>query len=179
MLHPIFNAARDHHQGYAQAPVELLMYTDLQNPAYASIYPAIKHLRSTMGEDLKFVFRHYPVPEKNPLSLEAAIATEIAAMYGKFWEMHDIIIENQSRLSRSIFPYLASAVGVEMSLFESGKKHRQVFHKIINDYEGANRSGVHTSPTIFINGKKYNGHLHYASLYKTCRYAMTLAELAV
>ncbi|TWW01646.1 DsbA family protein [Chitinophaga pinensis] len=178
MLRPIFNAARDHYQGDPFAPVELVMYADLHNTTCASIYPAIQHLRSIMGNELKFVFRHYPAPDKHPLSLDAAIATEIAAKYNKFWEMHDIIIENQSRLSRSIFPYLASAVGVDMAFFEEGRKHREVFHKIINDYEGAKRSGVDTAPTIFINGKKYNGHLHYASLYKTCRYAITLKEMA-
>ncbi|PWV54047.1 thioredoxin domain-containing protein [Chitinophaga sp. S165] len=177
MLHPIFNAVRDHYQGNQFAPVELLMYSDLQNAACAAIYPAIKHLMCTMGKDLKFVFRHYPAPDKHPLSLEAAIATEIAATQGKFWEMHDIIIENQSSLTRTIFPYLASAIGVEMPLYEEGRRRKQVFHKIINDYESGNKSCVDVAPTIFINGRKYNGHLHYATLYKTCKYAMTISQV--
>lgn len=174
MLHPIFNAARDHYKGDLFAPVELLMYSDLQSTTCASVYHAIKHLICTMGADLRFVFRHYPAPDKHPLSLDAAIATEIAAAHGKFWEMHDIIIDNQLGMTRSIFPYLACAVGVEMSLFEEGRRQKHAFHKVINDYEGGNKSGVDIAPAIFINGRKYNGHLHYASLYKTCKYAMAI-----
>lgn len=177
MLHPIFNATRDHYQGDLFAPVELLIYSDLQSTAYAETYCIIKRLMSDMGSDLRFVLRHFPTPDKNPLSLEAAIASEIAASHGRFWEMHDIIIENQHSLVRAIFPYFASAVGVDMLLFEEGRKQKHAFHKIINDYESGNRSGVDTAPSIFINGKKYNGLLNYAALYRTCKYALTTKHI--
>src|SRR5271170_2427480 len=81
----------DHTIGYPLAPLELIQYGDFQCEYCANAYPVIKWLLEYFGDLLKFTFRHYPMPNRHPLALEAAVAVEAAALQGKFWQMHDLI----------------------------------------------------------------------------------------
>lgn len=101
MLVPSLDPDRDHISGWRFAPVELVQYGDLQCPHCADVYPCIKQLQEIMGDQLRFAFRHYPLPQLHSLALDAAISCEIAAIHGKFWYMHDMIFENQQYLSRA------------------------------------------------------------------------------
>ena len=83
LLHPNFRTDYDHYCGSPLAPIELMQYGDFQCEYCAETYPVIKFLQDAFGDLLKFVYRHYPVPTRHPLSLQAAVATEAAAIQGK------------------------------------------------------------------------------------------------
>jgi protein-disulfide isomerase len=178
MLKLPFNSSRDHYQGSLTAPIELLQYGDFQCPHCAETYPDIKMLIESLGSDIRFVYRHYPLPNIHSLALEAAVATEAAGFQGKFWYMHDMIFENQKYLLRSSFSSFAREIELDMRTYENNNKHKRLFHKVIHDFESGTKSGVDGTPTFFINGKKYNGFNDFEGLYKSCKYTADLQDLA-
>jgi protein-disulfide isomerase len=165
MLHPNFRTDYDHYQGCPLAPIELVQYGDFQCEHCADVYPVIKWLQDSFGNHLKFVYRHYPIPTRHPLSLQAAVASEAAALQGKFWHMHDIIYENQKYLTRTSFSEFAREIDLDSQAFEDCREHRKLFQKVISDFEGGVKSGVDSSPTFFINGARYDGFDDFDSLY--------------
>jgi protein-disulfide isomerase len=165
MLHSNFRTDYDHYQGCPLAPIELIQYGDFQCEHCAEVYPVIKWLLDSFGDLLKFVYRHYPIPIRHPLSLQAAVATEAAALQGKFWHMHDIIYENQKFLTRISFSELATEVDLDTRVFEDWREHRKLFRKVISDFESGVKSGVDGTPTFFINGLRYDGFNDFQNLY--------------
>src|SRR5579864_1829133 len=97
-LKPAVNK-NDHMQGDSNAPIELVEYGDYQCPHCGHAYPIIKGVQRKLKNSLKFVFRNFPLSEMHPDAFNAALAAEAASLQGKFWEMHDIIFENQENLS--------------------------------------------------------------------------------
>ncbi|MGC4038483.1 MAG: thioredoxin domain-containing protein [Chitinophagaceae bacterium] len=179
MLYTSFNSGQDHFTGNDFAPIELIQYGDLHCPACAQVYPEIKLLQDVMGRELRFVFRHFPQLHKNPLSLEAALATEAAAVQDKFWYMHDIIFENQAILSRPAFLQFAEDIGINLQRFESDREDNRLFRKVISDFENGVKSNIGTTPVFFFNGHRYNGKPDFSHLYKTCRFLLSLEPLNV
>jgi protein-disulfide isomerase len=165
MLHPNFRTDYDHFYGSPLAPIELIQYGDFQCEYCAEAYPVIKWLQDSFGDLLKFVYRHYPMPARHPLSLQAAVAAEAAAVQGKFWYMHDMIYENQKYLTRTSFSDFAREIDLNTQAFEDCRQHRKLFQKVISDFEGGVKSGVNCSPTFFINGARYDGFDDFDSLY--------------
>src|SRR5580658_6513234 len=165
MLHPIFRTDYDHYYGCPLAPIELVQYGDFQCEYCAEVYPVIKWLQDSFGDHLKFVYRHFPIPTRHPLSLQAAVATEAAALQGKFWYMHDMIYENQKYLTRTSFSTFASEIELDTEAFDDCREHRKLFQKVISDFEGGVRSGVDSTPTFFINGVRYVGFDDFENLY--------------
>ncbi|MDB5222846.1 MAG: DsbA family protein [Chitinophagaceae bacterium] len=155
-LKPPVNS-KDHIQGKATAPLELVEYGDYQCLHCGHAYPIIKNVQRSLGADLKFVFRNFPLAEAHPDAFNAAVAAETAGLQHKFWEMHDIIFENQEALdSESLFLY-ARSIGLDLERFKNDIQKNTVTEKVEIDFESGVRSGVNGTPSFFINGKKYNG----------------------
>jgi len=89
---------RDHIQGPAEAAVTLVEYGDYECPYCGAAYPIVKDLQARMGDKLRFVFRNFPISTSHPHAEQAAEAAEAGAAQGRFWEMHDLLYENQARL---------------------------------------------------------------------------------
>src|SRR5712664_2332997 len=89
---------RDHIQGRPDAAVTLVQYGDFECPYCGAAYPIIKEIQARLGDRLRFVFRNFPITTSHPHSQQAAEAAEAASAQGKFWEMHDILYENQANL---------------------------------------------------------------------------------
>src|SRR4051812_34154941 len=104
--------ADDHIQGNVNAAIELVEYGDYQCPYCGRAYPIVKKLQEQMGESMKFVFRNFPLEKIHPLATRAAIITESAALQGKYWEMHDVIFENQKRINVDLEKY-AERLGID------------------------------------------------------------------
>jgi protein-disulfide isomerase len=179
MLKNIIEMPFDHWLGKEQAQLELMQYGDFQCQHCADVYPVIKLLLEKLDSDIKFIFRHYPLHSQHALALEAACAAEAAALQGKFWYMHDMIFENQKHLVRSSFSRFAENIELDMRTFEDSCGHKKLIHKVINDFESGIRSGVDSTPTFYINGKKYNGFNDFETLYKTCRYVLNCNSIAI
>ncbi len=147
----------DHVQGNKNAAVELVEFGDYQCPHCGAAYPVIKEIQETFGDQIKFVFRNFPLSEIHPTARAAAIAAEAAALQNKFWEMHDAIFENQSRLSRNFLLKLAENLNLDIEQFNNDIALDSVNEKVENDFESGIRSGVNGTPTFFVNGNRFDG----------------------
>src|SRR5712692_8809710 len=99
--------AADHSQGSADAPITLVEYGDYECPHCGRAYPIVKRVQKHFGKGIVFVFRNFPLSETHPHAESAAEAAEFAGAHGKFWEMHDLLFENQERLSEPLYLELA------------------------------------------------------------------------
>lgn len=147
---------KDHIQGNDNAVIELVKYGDYQCPHCARAYPIVKRMQEQLGDKLRFVFRNFPLAKIHPEATIAAIATEAADLQGKYWEMHDIIFENQDQLSYAFLLDCADQLGLDRRQFEEGMANPGFTEKVEADFESGIRSGVNATPTFFINGEKYN-----------------------
>jgi len=155
-LEPSVNK-NDHIQGELTAPIELVEYGDYQCPSCGQAYPILKRIQKKLKGDLRFVFRNFPLSEMHPDAFDAAVAAEAAALQGKFWEMHDIIYENQGMLSSDALFGYAKKIGLNMDRFNEDTQKVSLSQKVENDFESGVKSGVNGTPGFFINGYKYNG----------------------
>ena len=157
-------SAHDHAEGPLDAPLTLVEYGDYQCPYCGAAFPVVKRLQKTLGKKLRFVFRNFPLTQVHPYALIAAQAAEAAALQGKFWEIHDLLFEEQNLLKPEIIPLWAKKVGLNLEQFESDIKQGVVEKRIREDRQSGIRSGVNGTPTFFINGTRYDGSHDYDSL---------------
>jgi len=153
---------KDHAQGPADAPVTLVEYGDYECPYCGKAYPIVKEIQKRMGNRLRFIFRNFPLNTLHEHAGVAAQAAEAAAVQGKFWEMHDILYENQNDLD-DVQQY-AIKVGLELYQFEADLSGEKYAKRVRDDFRGGIRSGVNGTPTFFINGVRYNGEHTLAAL---------------
>ncbi len=154
----------DHAQGPEDAPVTVVEYGDYQCPYCSDMNPMIKAIAKAMGKQLRFVFRHMPLLEMHPYAQHAAEAAEAAGAQGKFWEMHDAILQQQSELGSDLLHQLAVRLKLDVEQFSNDLETRRYRPRVKRDFMGGMRSGVAGTPTFFINGKRYEGALDHASL---------------
>lgn len=155
-LTPAVNS-HDHISGNTNAPLELVEYGDYECPYCGAAYPIVKDIQQKLGQDLKFVFRNFPLSKIHTHAFSAAVATEAAGLEEKFWEMHDLIFENQKILDTENIFQFAEAIGLNPGLFKIDMFQEALINKVEKDFESGLRSGVNKTPTFFINGKKYDG----------------------
>lgn len=155
---------KDHIRGKKDAPVTLLEYGDFECPYCGQAYPVIQDLREKMGNTMRFVFRNFPLSQVHPYALHAAYAAEASGMQGKFWEMHDIIYENQDALTDEDLMKYAEELDLDIQQFVSDFDSDAISEKVQSDFMSGVRSGVNGTPTFFINGARYNGENDFGSL---------------
>ena len=167
-------SAHDHTEGPANAPLTLVEYGDYQCPYCGAAYPVVKRLQKTLGKKLRFVFRNFPLTEAHPYALIAAEAAEAAALQGKFWEMHDLLFEQQALLKPESIHVWAKRIGLNLEQFERDKKQGVVEKRIKEDRKSGIRSGVNGTPTFFLNGTRFDGPPDYHSLLAALESALEL-----
>jgi protein-disulfide isomerase len=161
----------DHVLGPADAPVTLVEYGDFQCPHCRAAHFYLKNVLATMGEDMRFVFRHMPLTQVHPMAQAAAEAAEAADAQGKFWPMHDLIYENQDLLSPALLTRLGQRLGLDMQRFTDDVVSHRFLSKVKEDFMGAVRSGAAGTPSFFINGEPYEGGFDDESLIDALRFA--------
>lgn len=147
----------DHAQGNDNADLTIVEYGDYQCPYCGAAYPVLKELMKEFKGQVKFVFRNFPLSEMHPYARPAAIAAEAADLQGKFWEMHDVIYENQQSLNENFLFQLAKKIGLNLSQFKEDIQKPELEKKVDSDFESGIISGVNGTPSFFINGNKFNG----------------------
>jgi protein-disulfide isomerase len=145
---------RDQQTGNLHAKITLVEYGDYQCPHCGHAHPLLKRLLSEMGNELRFVFRNFPLQETHPAAYMAALAAEAAGKQDKFWPMHDLIYENQQNLHGHSFIDFAEALKLNLQLFGKDWKSEEIQGKVESDFESGLRSGVNGTPTFFVNGEK-------------------------
>ncbi|MCG2617431.1 DsbA family protein [Terrimonas sp. NA20] len=148
---------QDHIQGNPGAAIELVEYGDYQCPHCGHAYPIVKQLQEALGDKLKFIFRNFPLSEIHPDARLAAVAAEAASRQGKYWEMHDIIFENQEQLKKSNLLEYARQIGLDLPRFQTDLESSDLMDIVEEDFESGVRSGVNGTPTFFVDGRKYGG----------------------
>jgi protein-disulfide isomerase len=154
----------DHIQGDEHAEITLVEYGDYECPHCGRAYPVVKRVQTHFGKRLCFVFRNFPLGQIHPYAEDAAEAGEFAAVYGKFWEMHDGIYENQKRLDGELLLELAKSLKLSGPALKKALESGEYQPKIKADFSGGVRSGVNGTPTFFINGQRHDAPFEYEDL---------------
>jgi protein-disulfide isomerase len=147
---------RDHIQGPADAPVTLVEYGDYECPYCGAAYPIVKQVQARMGDRVRFVFRNFPITTSHPHAEQAAEAAEAAAAQGRFWEMHDVLYENQRRLGDQDLRGYAEQVGLNVDSFDRDLAEHVHAARVREDFMSGARSGVNGTPTFYINGVRHD-----------------------
>lgn len=160
----------DNSKNLDTAKAVLVEYSDFQCPACKYFYTQLKNLESDFGKDLGVVYRNFPLSQ-HQYSFLAAQAAESAAKQGKFWEMHDLIFENQDTWSqnsnaRAIFISYAQNLKLDIVKFESDLDSSDVKNKIENDLSGGESAKINATPTFFLNGKIIQNPQNYEEFKK-------------
>jgi protein-disulfide isomerase len=158
LLQTPVDPARDHVQGSDRAGVTLVEYGDYQCPYCGEAYPIVKQLQKEFGDQLRFVFRNFPLTQIHEHAEFAAQLAEAAAHYGKFWEMHDFIYEHQ-RLLGSAEPFLVYAkdeLHLDRAAISAEIAGGVYLPRIREDFMSGIHSGVNGTPTFYINGVRHD-----------------------
>lgn len=155
-LHPPVSD-RDHTAGPADAPVTLVEYGDYECPYCGMAHPIVKAARRKLGDQLRFVFRNFPLREIHPHAQHAAEAAQSAGAQGKYWEMHDAIFEHQHALEDLDLVRYAEEIGINPDRVADDLANKTYTKRVREDFRSGVRSGVNGTPTFFINGERYNG----------------------
>jgi protein-disulfide isomerase len=143
----------DHMRGPAHAPVSVVEYGDFECPNCKQAAPAVKLLLERFEERVRFVFRHFPLAEVHPHALMAAQAGEAAGGQGKFWQMHDLLFENQTHLKAQHLHGYAERLGLDMARYTAEMDDEIYLQRVREHMESGRQSGARGTPTFFVNGR--------------------------
>jgi Na+/H+ antiporter NhaA len=167
----------DHVRGPDDAPVTLVEYGDYECPYCGQAEVAIRELLGEFGDDLRYVWRNLPLNDVHTHAQMAAEATEAADAQGKFWELHDILLDHQDELTPTDLARDAVDLGLDLDRFWDEIRRRKYSERIARDVASADASGVGGTPTFFINGRRHEGAYDVDTLTDAVRKARALARL--
>jgi protein-disulfide isomerase len=151
----------DHFAGPGDAPVVLVEYGDYQCPHCARAHKVLQEVLSRLGDEVRFVFRNFPLTDVHPNAQLAAEAAESVAAHGgndAFWDMHDILFENQDALEPDDLIGYAEACGVDPVAVAEDLASGAQRVRVRNDFSSGFDSGVTGTPSFFVNGTRFDGN---------------------
>jgi len=152
----------DPYQGPLYAKVTIVDFSEFQCPFCRRVLPTIEEIKKIYGDSIKIVWKHRPLPF-HANAFPAAEAAEAAREQGKFWEMHDLLFQNQTSLTSSKFEELATTLGLDLDKFKASIEEHRNKSRIEEDSNLAVSAGASGTPTFFINGRKIVGALPLTS----------------
>ena len=155
--------AVDHALGSEHSPVTVVEYGDFECPTCKQAAPAVKLVLERFGSRIRFVWRHFPVESAHPNAMHAAQAAEAAGGQGKFWQMHDLLFENQRHLKMANLREYAQRLELDMPRFIAEMDDEIYLQRVREHMAGGTRSHVRGTPTFFINGVRLSGALPFES----------------
>jgi protein-disulfide isomerase len=142
----------DHFQGSEHAPVTLLEYGDFECPSCKVAVQTPKLLLDRFPNRIRFIFRHFPLQDAHPHALMAAEVSETAAAQGKFWEMHDVLFDNQVHLKdRDLYRY-AGQIGLDLARYTAEMDDHIYLQRVREHADGGRRSHIRATPAFFVDG---------------------------
>ncbi|WP_396925417.1 Na+/H+ antiporter NhaA [Mycolicibacterium sp.] len=155
---------RDHIRGRADAPLTLVEYGDFECPFCSRATGSIDEVREYFGDELRYVWRHLPLERVHPRAVDAARASEAAALQGKFFDLAVRMFEFQDYLEwQHIYRY-ADQVGCDIAQFDEDLHSSRVLHRVDDDAQDAELMDLNATPTFFVNGVRHKGPWDAASL---------------
>ncbi len=168
---------RDHIRGPKEdALVTLVEYGDFECPFCGQAEPAVRELIREYGE-LRFVFRHLPLTDVHPHAQLAAEAAEAADRQGRFWEMHDTLMDHQGALTTRDLIRYADGLGLDTARFTADLRKHAGAYRVAEDVDSADLATVSGTPTFFINGLRHYGAYDLATLTEAVRTAKGRAAI--
>jgi protein-disulfide isomerase len=155
---PMPGAPNPHARGGANAPVTLEEFSDFQCPACGGLEPGLRRVVNDYGERVRLVFRNFPL-SMHRYAFQAARAAEAAGQQGKFWEMHDMIYDNQKEWTDSMEPRVqfeayATRLGLDVQRFKTDLERQDLADRIKADYSRGMSLNVRGTPTLYLNGRE-------------------------
>jgi len=154
----------DHIQGDPNAQLTLLEYGDYECPHCGRAHPIVKRVQKHFGRRLRFVFRNFPLTQIHPHAQTAAETAEFAGANGRFWEMHDLIFENQDRLGLPLLLALTEELGLDPQALREALTTGEFEPRVRRDFLSGVRSGVNGTPTFFVNERRHDGPWEFEDL---------------
>jgi len=146
-------------KGKASAPVTMVLFSDFQCPYCARANPAVSEIESSYPNDVRVVWKHFPLPF-HPNAMPAAMAAEAARLQGgapKFWAMHDKLFANQQALSEASYERYAGELGLDVTRFKRDLGDPKLRARVEEDTKLAQQLGVNGTPTFIVNGERVVG----------------------
>jgi protein-disulfide isomerase len=150
------SAAKGAAKGPANAPIELIEFSDFQCPFCQRANPTVTQVLQTYGDRIHFVYRHFPLAS-HPNARPAAEASQCAAEQGKFWQYHDRLFANPSRLSGPDLKQTAAELGLDAAAFNQCVDTHKYAGQVDADLRDGADAGVNGTPAFFVNGRMLNG----------------------
>ena len=163
---------RDQIRGPADAPVTVVEYGDYQCPHCAAVHPVIEGLRRELVDEVRFVYRHFPLTTVHPDAWGAAEAAEAAGNQDRFWPMHDLLFIDQAHLGVTDLLARAIALGLDRDRFEEDLRDRVHARKVQEDFLSGVHSGVQGTPTFYVNDVRYDGQPDEEGLFSAIEQAL-------
>ncbi|MFA5947125.1 MAG: thioredoxin domain-containing protein [Patescibacteria group bacterium] len=161
----------DHVAGKLDSKVTVLEYSDFQCPACGLYAPIVEKLMAEYTDQVRFVYRHFPIYSKHPNAETAARAAEAAGQQNKFFEYAEILFSKQQEWSdiqdpRNKFKEYASSLGLKVDEFEKYMNSSESKSAVTKDYQGGLKAGINGTPTFFLNGSSIDSPNGYAAFKK-------------
>jgi protein-disulfide isomerase len=153
----------EHVRGAADAPVTVVEYGDYECPYCAAAAPVLKQLVDESGGRVRLVFRNFPVADRHPYALTAALAAEAAGAQGAFWPMHDLLFTKQDRLADGALRAYADSLGLDGDRVV-GEAAQAFGDRVEADFAEGLAAGVEGTPTLFVDGVRYAGRMELGAL---------------
>jgi predicted DsbA family dithiol-disulfide isomerase len=151
-------------KGSPTALVTIEEFADFQCPTCAVMHPKVNEVRNAFGDRVRIIFRQFPLTQTHPFAYDAACATEAAGMQGKFWEMQNMIFNNQQSWAKSsdarpIFTEYAKTLGLNVEQFSNDMIGLPVKNRVDADMQRGRAVGVGSTPSFYINNKPLGSNL--------------------
>lgn len=158
MITSVPGAQPPHFKGGQNAPVVIEEFADFQCPTCATVHTMMNEINSTYGTRVKFIYRHFPLTQIHPNAFNAALAAEAAGMQGKFWDMQNLLFQNQQRWSaasgaHALFESYAQTLGLDIEKFKADMAGTAVNQRVQADMQRGRSLNVNSTPTILINSR--------------------------
>jgi protein-disulfide isomerase len=145
--------------GPANARITLVEFSDFQCPYCSKAVAQINATLKAYPNDVRLIFKQYPLVDAHPAAAISAAAALAAHEQGKFWPMHDVLFANRPKLSRQWILAWAKEIGLDMKRFTADLDSDAIRKAVLRDQADGDTAGVEGTPTVFLNGQKYNGDL--------------------
>ena len=157
-------AESDHIRGNPAAPITIIEFSDFQCPFCLKFHPTMKQILENYPDQVRWVYRHFPLDSIHSEARPSAEASECAAEQGKFWEFTDGLFDNQSELGPTLYKELARNLGLDLVQFDDCVFSRRYKDRVEADLQEGIKAGVKGTPGSFINGEEIPGAVPYEYL---------------
>jgi protein-disulfide isomerase len=150
----------DPQKGPGSAPVTVVVFSDFQCPFCSRVEPTLAQLRNAYPEEVRVVWKNLPLA-MHPQAMPAALAAEAAHQQGKFWEMHEVLFQNQAKLSPEMYETWAKQIGLDVAKFKKAAASETTRARVEEDARVGARVAPQGTPTLYVNCRQVVGAQPY------------------